>query len=681
MTELRSRLKRFVAQSMIGVLACVPLLILIPTSAHAAGSDVVINALQIGGANAADEYVELYNSTAQAYDLSLNPIYFHILNSSGTDSFKPLLHTNHVIPPHGYYLLVDASATASLKDLADATYFHSGNSLVANGAAYISPSVSNDVSRAYDLVGWGSQPSDGFETTATPNLAANQTLQRNVDGVDTDNNANDFAIIDAMTPKNSLFNNDPTPVVDPSPTPTATTTATVIVSTPVSANLVFHSAGAVDPRTHFGPDNVSTDLFTSVGALNHTSQPQLTFVGRNLPDVVIPLNFVGQVNNQDKWTTQYNFAVYTQGQTVEGKVAQDGTEAVSPVLSGKTFTTTNTSFTVDTFVNKPVVQINSKCSGQQDSLSFGTTDSDVTKIYIYKSPTADANSLVAVMDVNNGKADDVNIGDNAFDALYSVAQDSTGNRSDVVAIANQITMLPIPTLQLQSNDGSITVSWPNVNNATSYILKFRKVGDVDWQQKTVESSPQTIAVLNEKAYEFALASSDMACNQSSFANQKAAAHPASFYALAARGGMGDSDMQARYEAQIFAESFQVDGTKDGTSSEEARLKAEQDKKIAEQKAAEEKKQQEEQQKQEAQKQSQQVKDRSRLIIGLAILLIVAGTVIAAYSWYKGDDSTGGSDEGASPKSDEDATATEESVAPGTKPKTKKTTRGKRKTRW
>jgi hypothetical protein len=76
------------------------------------------------------------------------------------------------------------------------------------------------------------------------------------------------------------------------------------------------------------------------------------------------------------------------------------------------------------------------------------------------------------------------------------------------------------------------------------------------------------------------------------------------------------------------------------------------------------------------------RDRSRIIIGLAILLIIAGTALAAYSWYRGD----GPEDGADDSGDKEAKpaaqdeSSKDQVVEEKRP-AKKTGKSKRKTRW
>jgi hypothetical protein len=164
---------------------------------------IIISEIQTkGGTGESDnEFVEIYNPGDAAVDLSALPLKFHIRNSNGKDGNKPLTFINNVISAKGYFLIGPASGYNSSASF-DATYsVSSGNKLVDNGGVYISKNFSADVD-VFDKLGWGKQPSGGFETLpAFENPGANESISRKSE-IDTNNNANDF-IKSKPTPKNS----------------------------------------------------------------------------------------------------------------------------------------------------------------------------------------------------------------------------------------------------------------------------------------------------------------------------------------------------------------------------------------------------------------------------------------------------------------------------------------------
>jgi hypothetical protein len=94
----------------------------------------------------------------------------------------------------------------------DATYTAGSNDLVGNGGVYISLSSTANL-LVLDKLGWGTQPSGGYEGTAIANLATGQSARRKTEGAlrtDTDVNSTDFNAPDAnFTPKGSVSATEP----------------------------------------------------------------------------------------------------------------------------------------------------------------------------------------------------------------------------------------------------------------------------------------------------------------------------------------------------------------------------------------------------------------------------------------------------------------------------------------
>lgn len=189
----------------------------LPLKAQAAApaAHLVISEVQIAGATTTDEFIELYNPTNKTIDLENLPSTYlrvHIVNSVGTDQKKtltPISGKPKTIQSFGFFLI--AAANSDFAASADATYsVSSGNTLVSKGAVYISTSDTNGV-EIIDKVGWGNQIHT-FEASPFPqDPPANQSIERKPgatfatqgNGIDTNNNANDFDLRDASEPQNS----------------------------------------------------------------------------------------------------------------------------------------------------------------------------------------------------------------------------------------------------------------------------------------------------------------------------------------------------------------------------------------------------------------------------------------------------------------------------------------------
>ncbi len=451
----------------------------------------------------------------------------------------------------------------------------------------------------------------------------------------------------------------------------ATPISSIVVSpTPIDASVVYRGTGSTAAATNFGITSVRAEV--TMSGVVAADMPQISLQRPGSELVVIPLELDSGSNT---WKTKWDFVVYKAG--VNGR--QDGkVTATLTTTTGKTFNLLAGSFfTVDTIVNKPVVVVMSRCSTAQDSFT-ATTDSDVVRISIYKSADLTLSNLIAVSSVVNGKTDEIFIGDNAFAALYLVAQDSIGNMSDTSVVVNDMTAPAQPSLQLEAGDKVITASWSEVSDASVYVLRWRKVGESTWQEKVTTARKHDLVVTNETEYEVAAASRDGACNQSEFTTHKGTAHTAAILAAAARGGVADQ------EAALFAESIQVAMEKDGaatTTLNKSTLSQEEDKDQNGIKDTEEDKNNNGVKDGEEGTVSPSptpsnppsaLRDRSRVIVGIAILLILAGAALAAYSWYRGNETEAAQ-----------SAATPEPTQPEDQPTApkKRSTRGKRKTRW
>lgn len=749
MTHFWSQMKRATATLTLCFVSIAQLVAMAPDSAYAISDTLVISEVQYGGAGvgvSSLEFVELYNKSGAPIDLSATGLKLHIRTSTGTDANKTLTFVHSSVPSHGHFLLVNAAASASLLSLADATYSSSGNTLVDNGAVYISNSSTNDVTTAIDLVGWNDQPAPGYEGSPITGLSAGQSIERKHGGingntVDTDNNSADFIVRNAPTPENSLSNTQPSAPAAPtlnsalagdqevvlkwsaiegaqdyrvyvngnplaslvsattftvtgltngasydfrvsarnmfgtegalSNTRSATPEAAIVVNpSPVSAQIVYKKDGVAGSM--FGVGTITAEVTVPVGELGSSDNPTITFTRPNTSPVVKSLTYNAGLT---AWTATYSID--------QGTVNQDGQVGVAlATTTGKSFAlSSGGNLQVNTTVGDPKVTVFSRCSTNQDSFR-GETDSDVSQVYIYKSASADLPNLIAVASVTNGSFEEVFIGDNIFGELYVVAVDLFGNKSQPVKVTNDITPPADPAPQVEAKDRMLAISWSAAEGADSYILRWKHAGDPVYQEKTTKSLSEDITVDNDQQYEVSLAVQDAACNKSNFTIRRATARPSGVISQLGRGGVAD------YESKILAEAVMVAETKDGEATTPVKVSPYSLEEDRNQNGILDREEglQSSPSPQPTQSPSTSTgPDRSRLIVTIAILLIIAGTAIAAYSWYQGDTTTPSELKPIPPADEteqsEEKTETQEASPTAEKKSTGRKGKGRRKTRW
>lgn len=214
--------------------------------AKAETNHVVISQIQISGATASDEFVELYNPTDATIDLSK----WRLTRKTSTGgSVQNLVASfSGSIAPKSYYLVTHPSATAA--NITDAEYSSSSSGLTTNNTVTLYSDAGVTV---VDKVGMGTagdveslpfaenpQGSGSIVRKATTNSTAQSLFTGGIEamignGYDTDNNASDFVLFEAAVPRNSSItaiapsaSHQPTPTVTSTPalSPTASTSPT-----------------------------------------------------------------------------------------------------------------------------------------------------------------------------------------------------------------------------------------------------------------------------------------------------------------------------------------------------------------------------------------------------------------------------------------------------------------------
>jgi len=159
-----------------------------------AARKILINEVQIAGATAYDEFVELYNPGDSALDLSGWAL--KKKTSSGTESnLVSKTSFTGVIPARGFFLIAHQTGyTGSVAP--DLRYSGSTYSVSASSTVLLYDASGLLI----DEVGFGG--ASDFESAPALNPANGQSIERK-NFQDTDNNADDFGLLDTPTPQNS----------------------------------------------------------------------------------------------------------------------------------------------------------------------------------------------------------------------------------------------------------------------------------------------------------------------------------------------------------------------------------------------------------------------------------------------------------------------------------------------
>lgn len=231
-----SQLLLFFTIAVIFVTTSLSLSIFHVTKVLSASPHVVISEIQVrgsGGAN--DEFVELYNPTTDAVDLTGWRLSRRAASASA--SLTTLVSsTSGSIQPHGFFLLANPSYSGSVA--ADRFYTATTSGIGTNNTVILFSDAGHSI---VDKVAMGT--AQDAEGTATVVPGTGQSIERKAfststptsmspggadefagNGFDSDDNSQDFILRSIPNPQNS------TSAIEPSPTPTPTVTPTATPS-------------------------------------------------------------------------------------------------------------------------------------------------------------------------------------------------------------------------------------------------------------------------------------------------------------------------------------------------------------------------------------------------------------------------------------------------------------------
>ncbi len=191
-----------------GLVGCLVFLLLVgqigggrfPTPVvQAASTTIVISQFQVAGATATDEFIELHNVGSTSVDLTgYRVVYRSATGTSDTTLYNWTAST--VIPAGGYYLLGNTGYVGATT----ANVVYSSGSMAAAGGGLAIRNGAANTGTIIDSVGFGTATNAYVETTATAAPAANTSQARALNGcTDTDNNLNNFAVLNPSAPRNA----------------------------------------------------------------------------------------------------------------------------------------------------------------------------------------------------------------------------------------------------------------------------------------------------------------------------------------------------------------------------------------------------------------------------------------------------------------------------------------------
>ncbi len=221
-----------------------------PAFANPAGTQVVINEVYGGGGNSGShykaDYVELYNPTGSAVDLTNWTVQYR--SATGTSPSKTALSGS--IAAHGHYLIQESTGTSGDQTALPTPDLTGTLALSGTGGVVIlASSATNVVAQGnlvgvgdvVDAVGWGTTTTS-YEGTAPAPATDNTTSVSRTGAADTDHNDADFTK-GAPTPESSATDGGASAVAVTNPGAQSATAGTAI------APLTLVASGGTAPYT------------------------------------------------------------------------------------------------------------------------------------------------------------------------------------------------------------------------------------------------------------------------------------------------------------------------------------------------------------------------------------------------------------------------------------------------
>src|SRR3989344_680847 len=179
-----------------------------PTIVGAVSPNVLINEVQVEGGVANDEFVELFNPSDSSVDITGWRL---TRKTAGGSESNLAASLSGSVAPQGHFLIAHPLFDGGVDE--DFVYSATSSGIAINNTVVLYSDAGVSV---VDKVGMGT--AGDVETLSVENPDDDGSVSR-VNSIDTDNNSQDFEVLLASDPQNSLSSTaSPTPTASPSPT-------------------------------------------------------------------------------------------------------------------------------------------------------------------------------------------------------------------------------------------------------------------------------------------------------------------------------------------------------------------------------------------------------------------------------------------------------------------------------
>lgn len=638
MKQFLLRFEKIVTKLLLSLFVLSQVLVFAPEQTQAAlgGDNIVISEVQIAGATSDDEFVELYNPTATS--ITMSGWRLTRKNSSGTEA-NLVLTLSGTVPSRGYFLIGHGTGySQSTTTPLDATYSAASNALTNNYTVLL---YSDAGSTLVDKVGFGSAL-DSETSVFASNPTSGQSIERKLGGIngnaqDTDNNSTDFTLRTVSNPQNSLS----------ATTPTAPGIPQNLVATCADMSVLLDWNDVVE----------ASDYAVYVNGVVQATKPTLSVY--TVTGLTNGTEYSFQVSARNAFGTEGTLSAIT--------TATPCAPVIVPVtpLSGRGTYSKNSATGIlfgQGNVSAAVSSVGGLNVGESPAtIRFERPNSPLSETALISSGSGTwqaQNPFVVTQSTGNQ------------DGLVTVTVTTTGLRSFVIDSFSVDTTVAAPTATVTNRCRGAEDSFVAQTEGDVIQVLVYKHSNLE-SAHLVAYAPVTAGKTTEVYSGDDMFPTLYLVAKDGVGNQSAATAIAFDHSLTAQASACQVVKTvasvrpivpvripvahaAEKETAVLSAALTVAETKDGAAGEQAKTseKDKNDEPVA----------------------TTEVKDRSSLIITIAIILIIAGIAIAAYSWYQGDN------EPEEPKVEEMPKKVSAARSTGAK-KSRKTNSKNRKTRW